>query len=329
MERDKIHSRERQNAESSRDDIDRAIEEEIAFHLEQSRRELVNAGTTDAQAAAEALRRFGNVETVMSKCRLIDTGGNLMLRKIHVAVTVVLIAATVLMGVLLFRAHQRNVEARQALEIQESAKRALQEQMHSMQQIDAASNLNLKSQAYQIYGLVNQAGKYPWRPGLKLSECVIDAEPAHSNVAVEVHRIENGFPVAISPVALAEIDADPTLDIEIRPGDSLRVHARDTKMWSMNQRTGVVYLEGEVSRPGVYQLPIHDSLTIRRLLVGAGGTTDDAEDLRVLIRRMNRVTEKQELVLDTTLAQLTSDSERDIEILANDHIRVVAPGASE
>jgi hypothetical protein len=49
--------------------IDREVEEEIAFHLDQRMRELIEAGVPAAEARAEARRRFGNPQRARERSR--------------------------------------------------------------------------------------------------------------------------------------------------------------------------------------------------------------------------------------------------------------------
>jgi predicted permease len=50
-------------------------EEEVAFHVETRIRQLVSAGRTPEAARREALRRFGDPESVIRRCRRIDQAG--------------------------------------------------------------------------------------------------------------------------------------------------------------------------------------------------------------------------------------------------------------
>lgn len=52
--------------------VDAAVQEEIAFHLEQRRQQLIAEGLTPAEAEAEVQRRFGNVESYSRETARID-----------------------------------------------------------------------------------------------------------------------------------------------------------------------------------------------------------------------------------------------------------------
>ncbi|MGD9689191.1 MAG: polysaccharide biosynthesis/export family protein [Phycisphaerales bacterium] len=66
-------------------------------------------------------------------------------------------------------------------------------------------------------------------------------------------------------------------NIVIRPGDIIRVPSAPE---------GVVYLEGEVNRPGVFSLPGSGRLTLQRAVAAAGGLSNLAVPERVDLTRM-------------------------------------------
>lgn len=61
--------------------IEREVEDEFAFHLEMRVRELVASGRTEAEARAEAVRRFGDIERVKADCRELGTGRNVKMNR--------------------------------------------------------------------------------------------------------------------------------------------------------------------------------------------------------------------------------------------------------
>ncbi|GMV25854.1 MAG: hypothetical protein AMXMBFR58_18850 [Phycisphaerae bacterium] len=73
----------------------REIDEELAFHLDQLEQELVESGTPPDRAAALARRRFGDPHRIARQCRAIVLREQIMTRRIHVAVTVLLALALV------------------------------------------------------------------------------------------------------------------------------------------------------------------------------------------------------------------------------------------
>ncbi len=66
-------------------------------------------------------------------------------------------------------------------------------------------------------------------------------------------------------------------NIIIRPGDVIRIPSPPE---------GIVYVQGEVNRPGVYNLPANGRLSLQRVMVAAGGLSNLAIPERVDLTRM-------------------------------------------
>ena len=74
-------------------EIDRDLEDEFGFHLEQLERELVEAGHDAETACAAALCRFGNVGQIKSRCKRIALEERIMLQRINAVLMVVVLIA--------------------------------------------------------------------------------------------------------------------------------------------------------------------------------------------------------------------------------------------
>lgn len=79
-------------------EIEREIAEEIAFHLEQRTRELVEQGMAEGEARIEAERRFGSPERVRAQCRSVQLGERIMLQRVNFVLNLVLAAALAGLG---------------------------------------------------------------------------------------------------------------------------------------------------------------------------------------------------------------------------------------
>lgn len=103
---------------------------------------------------------------------------------------------------------------------------------------------------------------------------------------------------------------DSNLNIVVRPGDRIYV---DPPV------TGVVYIGGEISRPGVYELPqTGGKLTLSRLVDAAGGLSQLAIPARVdLIRKVGP---GREAAIRVDLGAIRMRSEPDIVMKPDDHI---------
>lgn len=112
------------------------------------------------------------------------------------------------------------------------------------------------------------------------------------------------------------IEADWTLvkkgnsmqDVIVRPDDRIFVEVD----------VGVIYIDGEIARPGVYSLPAVGDITLSRLVAAAGGLGQIAIPQRVdLIRK---VAPDREAVIRVNLAAIRNRAEPDIVLRADDHV---------
>lgn len=104
---------------------------------------------------------------------------------------------------------------------------------------------------------------------------------------------------------------DATQDIVIRPGDSIYVDG---------PAQGYIYIDGEVNRVGVYQLPASGTLTLSRAITSAGGLGAIAIPSRVDLTR--RIGHNREATIRLDLAAIRQRTEPDVVIKPDDHIIV-------
>jgi polysaccharide export outer membrane protein len=102
---------------------------------------------------------------------------------------------------------------------------------------------------------------------------------------------------------------DSSVNIVIRPFDKIFVEGPPL---------GVVYIEGEISRPGVYNLPVYNQLTLSRLISAAGGLGPLAIPERVDLTR--EVGKNLEATIRMNLAAIRNRTQPDVVIKPNDHI---------
>ena len=102
---------------------------------------------------------------------------------------------------------------------------------------------------------------------------------------------------------------DSNLNIVIRPGDRVYV---DPPL------AGVVYIDGEINRPGVYALPTTGRLTLSRLVSAAGGLGQIAIPERVDLVR--KVGDAREAAIRVNLSAIRNRAEPDIYMQPDDHI---------
>jgi len=123
----------------------------------------------------------------------------------------------------------------------------------------------------------------------------------------------NQSPMALERVIQIDanrlIQGDSTQNIVIRPFDKIYVEARSV---------GVVYIEGEISRPGVYNMPQNGDLTLSRLVAAAGGFGPLAIPERVDVTR--KVGDNLEATITLDMAAIRNRTQPDVMLKPDDHI---------
>ncbi|GAB4384512.1 MAG: hypothetical protein Kow0022_07300 [Phycisphaerales bacterium] len=104
---------------------------------------------------------------------------------------------------------------------------------------------------------------------------------------------------------------DARYNIVVRPGDIIRVPFADS---------GNVYIDGEVNRPGVYQLPATGRLTLKRAITAAGGFSGLAIPERVDLTRTVGEDEQATVMLD--MRAIAEGTQPDIYLKPDDQINV-------
>jgi protein involved in polysaccharide export with SLBB domain len=135
------------------------------------------------------------------------------------------------------------------------------------------------------------------------------AEGGRSLLQAKDYRLPDGRKTRIIVVDWVKLQqGDLTQLVIIRPGDLIHVESD----------LGVVYIDGEISRPGVYNLPPVGELTLSRLVAAAGGLGQIAIPERVdLIRK---VAPDREAVVRVNLKAIRNKAEPDIVMRGDDHI---------
>ena len=107
------------------------------------------------------------------------------------------------------------------------------------------------------------------------------------------------------------VRGDANLNVIVKPGDMIFCDQGDV---------GVVYIDGLIARPGVYNLPTSGKLTLSRLVAAAGGLGELAIPQRVdLVRRLG---EDKEACIRVNLAAIRNRSEPDIFMKPDDHVHI-------
>lgn len=107
------------------------------------------------------------------------------------------------------------------------------------------------------------------------------------------------------------LSGDARYNIIIRAGDIVRVPSPET---------GIVYLAGQVARPGVYQLPDVGRLTLMRAIDAGGGLGQLAIPERVDLTRM--VGPDRQAMIRLNLRAINEGTQPDVFLRADDRINV-------
>ena len=104
-------------------------------------------------------------------------------------------------------------------------------------------------------------------------------------------------------------EGDSSYNVVLRPRD--RIYVREPQ-------TGVIYIEGEISRPGVYSMPANGKVTLSRLVAAAGGPGPLAWPTRVDLTRI--VSDNREATIRLNLAAIRQRTQPDLYLRPDDHI---------
>ena len=139
----------------------------------------------------------------------------------------------------------------------------------------------------------------------------------------ELAFIERLGPGALAPQLInfnleqAVLQANPTANIELQPGDVINVLRRKDVKGPSLQSTRLVRIQGEVAKPGIYQLEANE--TLDQLLLRAGGASAQAYLFGTVLRRDSVLSQQRE-----NLQQLV----RQIEARLNSEQPTVVSGGS-
>ena len=143
----------------------------------------------------------------------------------------------------------------------------------------------------------------PETPGLATG----DKARARAKARVETKRSSGSRVIEVDYNQL--VRGASNLNVIIRPDDVVYCDTGEV---------GVVYIGGEITRPGVYNLPTSGKLTLSRLVDAAGGLSQIAIPERVdLIRRIGG---DKEACVRVNLAAIRNRAEPDIFMRPDDHV---------
>ncbi|HEY3929191.1 MAG TPA: polysaccharide biosynthesis/export family protein [Candidatus Koribacter sp.] len=155
------------------------------------------------------------------------------------------------------------------------------------------------TQGVTIMGEVNQPGTYPLFGPHRLFEAISAAGGLTQRAATDVTLIRHGDIEHPQKINLSVTKANLATDIQIEPGDTIVV-----------DKAPVVYVVGEVNKPGAFLMENNTQITVLRAIALAQGSTKTAA-LRGarIVRRTPNGLEQINLPLDEIMKAKAPDAE--------------------
>jgi polysaccharide export outer membrane protein len=191
--------------------------------------------------------------------------------------------------------------------------------LHPLVSVRVAEN---NSRRVAVNGAVERPGVYSFSGGLSLMQALglaggVDPNKASSKVMIfhappPTSRLgANGqmtYTVneALQTVDIDQIERDPGLNLELRPGDVIEV-----------SEARAVYLSGDVMHPGAER--IRPGLTLAQLVSESGGLLPQADGAHVRVLRLEGTT-RRELVVD--LGKVQRNQAPDLALEPDDIVEV-------
>ncbi|HIE52502.1 MAG TPA: hypothetical protein EYP85_12150, partial [Armatimonadetes bacterium] len=129
------------------------------------------------------------------------------------------------------------------------------------------------SQGIAVFGLVNQPGIYPYRPGMKVLEALGLAGLSEEEPVDEATLLRGGVPAQTIDLEKLLREGDLSQNLELQPGDRLIVRRVQYR----------VHVLGQVEQAGTYTVP--RGATLVNVLGAAGNFREDADLRRITIIR--------------------------------------------
>lgn len=233
------------------DEIENELDEEFAFHLEQSARDLRNEGRSSTEAQREARARFGDIETIKRDCKRIAMKERIMLQRINLALMIVVLIVVGLVSVQMFTTQSYNTLALQAITAD-----------LAQMKFDVGNKDNKPS--VFIEGDVGRPGPYALPIGgrLTLSRFFKAAGGLTSSSShVKVFRNVNGRQAVVVDRTIDMPDDLGEDDIDLEPDDVILVTATGVASSSTASGSASVLVEGAVERPGWYPIITQNGAT--------------------------------------------------------------------
>ena len=292
-----------------RDDqqIDAEIDDELAFHIDQATRELVEAGQSDDDAKVNALARFGNVNTIKTQCKRIALEERIMLQRINLVLMIVVLLGVAFVSVQMYVTQKHNTLALQAI-------------VSDLADMKTTAAQASRDGKVTILGAVSRPGLYPIpKTGdYTLADLLVDAGPKDRAFKVQLLRRENGEHTPFAEETISMLHEMDRLKEQIVDGDRVLVEPVLGYMPPPSTSyMGNVYIDGSIQRPGVYALQAGRNMTVSLLIKGAGGLKQSP--VQVQVTRFDE-TGNSQMIVDSLINQASDLNQSDVLLQPDDHV---------
>ncbi len=178
----------------------------------------------------------------------------------------------------------QNHEKRVTVDVNLNQRGAGQSPVYDGDLVKVFTILPAERNVVRVKGNVNQPGTYQWRPGMRVSDLIAEAQgPANYtffDYALLERREGPQHRMTPVPVNLGEALSDSlgNANLALKPDDAVTIYSQN----ELSQIPTVI-IDGQVRNPGKY--PLIPGMTARELIYTAGGLLDNASrDRAELIR---------------------------------------------
>lgn len=171
-----------------------------------------------------------------------------------------------------------------------------------------------------IFGSVNAAGIYMIPPDkqLTLGDMLVKARgPSDRAVQINLYREIDGKRQTIAQETISLASEIGRLTQLLAPNDRIEVKPVLAYLPIDNSRSmGMVYVDGQIRRPGVYGLMPGRNMTVSKMLAAAGGIVDSPVVVKVW-----RTDEKgKNIVVSQTINNISEITKKNILLLPDDQV---------
>lgn len=304
-------------------EVDRDVDDELAFHLDQIERELRDNGTPPAQVRTDALARFGDPDHYRKACRRIALQERIMLQRVNLALLLIVALALGLTAWQSLASQRRTADAvdRLAARIETMASTPAAPPVNATAATDRAGpTAPAASPATLIIsGAVTRPGVYTLPPeGFTLRRLIAAAGPAEGTLDATIERFNPQGPGPLLRVTAEQLAAGE--DRPVLGGDLITLVNRDNPKAGAGPGTVTVNVYTNPPRDATIPIPPDGKLTVLRAINLA--TPALSADWNIEVHRLN-ADDRREQVFGATIGRLQQERPLDMTLRPDDRVVVM------